>query len=324
MKRTLKIKIFLVSFVLLGLCFRHVHAEVLNRVVAVVNDDIITLYELNNKIKSMTGQTPNELRLKDEKAFMEARHKILELLIDEKLAQDKIRELGIQVSQKEVDEAIEKIKIDNRWTQEDLEARLKQEGISMAKYKEQMKEELERIQLVNLEVRSKIIIREETLNEYYQEHKEKFSENGQVQLGNIFLMRKDPGNDDETLELTKKGNEILKRILAGEDFGVLAKKYSEGPGARDGGNLGVFKLSELDPQLRKLISALPEGGVSNLIIRPNGIQIIKVIKKQGGKEKSFEEMKDAIYTILYKEEINKRYDSWMKDLRESAYTKITF
>jgi len=252
------------------------------------------------------------------------RRKILELLIDEKIAQGKIRELGIEVSQKEVDDAIERIKKENRWTQEDLEAKLKQEGISMAQYKEDMKKELERIQLINLEVRSKIIIREETLNEYYQEHKEKFSENEQVQLASIFLIRKNPGDEDETLELNQKGNEILKRILAGEDFKVLAKKYSQGPGADDGGNLGVFKLSEVDPQLKKIISALPEGGVSDLIIRQNGIQIIKVIKKQGGKEKSFEEMKDAIYTILYKEEINKRYDSWIKDLRESAYTKITF
>ena len=64
--------------------------------------------------------------------------------------------------------------------------------------------------------------------------------------------------------------------------------------------------------------------MSELIRRPNGIQIIKVIKKQGGEVKSFEEVKDAIYTILYKEEINKRYMSWIKDLRESAYTKIIF
>ena len=324
MSDTRKMKIFILSVAMLVLCCQHVQAEVFNRVVAIVDDDIITLYELNKKIKDLTGLTPNDLRLRDEKTFIATRRKILERLIDDKITQAKVLELGIEVNQKQVDESIERIKRENRWTQEDLTAKLKQEGLSLEGYREQMKRELERIQLINMEVRSKIVIREETLKAYYQENKEQFTGDEKVGLASIFLIRKNSEDEEETRELKQKGKEILKRLRAGEDFGALARKYSQGPGSDEGGNLGSFALSQLDPQLRKIIAALPEGGFSDLIFRPNGVQIIKVINKQGGKGKSFEEMKDAIYSILYREEINKRYASWIKELRESAYTKIVF
>ena len=324
MINTRKIKIFILSVTMLVLCCRPVQAEIFNRVVAIVDDDIITLYELNKKIKDLTGLTPNELRLRDEKAFIATRRKILERLIDDKITQTKVLELGIEVDQKQVDESIERIKRENRWTQEDLMAKLKQEGLSMEEYREEMKKELERIQLINMEVRSKIVIREETLKAYYQENKEQFTGDEKVGLSSIFLIRKNSEDEQETRELKQKGKEILKRLRAGEDFGALARQYSQGPGRDEGGNLGSFALSQVEPQLRKIIAALPEGGFSDLIFRPNGVQIIKVTNKEGGQEKSFEEMKDAIYSILYRKEINKRYDSWIKDLRESAYTKITF
>jgi peptidyl-prolyl cis-trans isomerase SurA len=279
---------------------------------------------LNKKIKDLTGLTPNELRLRDEKAFIATRRQILERLIDDKITQAKVLELGIEVDQKQVDESIERIKRENRWTQEDLMAKLEQEGLSLEKYREEMKIELERIQLINMEVRSKIVIREETLRAYYEENKEQFIGEEKAGLASIFLIRKNSDDGEETRELRQKGNEILKRLRAGEDFGTLARIYSQGPGSEDGGNLGIFELSQLDPQLRKVIAALPEGGFSDLVFRPNGVQIIKVTTKEGGQGKSFEEMKDAIYRILYREEINKRYATWIKELRESAYTKIVF
>ena len=99
-----------------------VAAEVCNRVVAVVNNDVITLYELNNRMKEMTGVPAEELKLKSEAMYLDARGKILELLIDEKIAQAKIKELRIQVSDKQVDSYIEKVKRDNQLTQEDLVA----------------------------------------------------------------------------------------------------------------------------------------------------------------------------------------------------------
>lgn len=316
--------ILLLAFLMMVLSHLYASAETVNRVVAIVNDDVITLYELNKRIKEVTGLNPEELRARDENRYLGARRMILEHLIDEKIAQGKITELGIKVFPKEIDAAIERIKNDNQWTHEDLLAILEREGITYEKYRNNIKEDLERIKLINREVKSKIIIREEQIKQYYEDHKEVFSMDEEVHLASIFLMRKNPESQIEADELYRKGENILARLRQGEDFGKLAREFSEGPGANEGGDLGKFKTSQLESELREIIRDLPEGGFSDLVVRPNGIQIIKIIKKQGGKIKSFEEARNAIYAILYKEEVNKRYLSWIKELREKSYTKIIF
>lgn len=315
-----KLIIFLAFMVLPG--FHMAYGETLNRVVAIVNDDIVTLYELNKKIKELTGFTPIELKSQNEEQYFDTRSKILELLINDKITDGKIKEMGIEVDQEEIDSAIEKIKNDNKWTQEDLLAILKNDGMSLEKYKKNMKTELERVKLINYEVRSRIIIRDEMMTKYYEENKQRFNGEMKVHLASIFLLRKNPGDEAETRAIEKKGDEILTKLKEGEDFKELARKYSQGPGAEDGGYLGVFKLNELNPGLKKVLEVIPEGGFSDLIIMPTGIQIIKVVKKEGGKLKPFENVRDAIYGILYQEEIDKRYKAWIKELREESYTKI--
>jgi peptidyl-prolyl cis-trans isomerase SurA len=299
-------------------------AEVCNRLVAVVNNDVITLYELNNRMKEMTGVPVEELMQKNEAMYREARQKILELLIDEKIAQAKIKELRIQVSDKQVDNFLEKMKRDNQLTQEDLVAGLEKEGLSYEKYRERIRRDIERSQLIEYEVRSKIIIRDEAIQKYYEEHKGTFGVAEKVHLAGIFLMRKNVKSEEEMRELYRKAQDISAKLKAGADFGQMAGTYSEGPGAKQGGDLGQFTVEHLEAGLKSVVEALPEGGVSDPLVRPNGIQIIKVVKKQTGKIRSLEEMKEAIFEILYREEVNRRYQIWIKELRDSAYTRVIY
>jgi peptidyl-prolyl cis-trans isomerase SurA len=299
-------------------------AEVCNRVVAVVNNDVITLYELNNRIKEMTGEAPEELMQKNEAMFRDAQQKILEMLIDEKIAKAKIKELGIKVSEKQVDSYLEKLKRDNQWTQEDLVAMLQKEGLSYERYRERVKNDIERAQLIEYEVRSKIIIRDEAIQKYYEEHKGTFGVAEKVQLAGIFLMRKNLKSEEEMRELYKKAQDLSAKLKSGADFGQIAATYSEGPGAKQEGDLGQFTVDHLEAGLKSVVEALPEGGISDPLVRPNGIQIIKVVKKQTGKIRSLEEMKEAIYGVLYQEEVNRRYQNWIKELRDGAYTRVMF
>jgi len=315
---------FIFAIIILFFCLHHLYAETLNRVVAIVNDEVITLHELNKKIKEMTGRAPEDLRLENEDKYLQTRQLILNLLVDDKIAQGKISELGIKVTPKHIDATIEKIKNDNQWTHEDLLVNLDRQGLTYEKYRDNIKKELERIRLINIEVKSKILIREEQIRQYYQEHKETFGTKEEIHLAGIFLIRKNPEDEGELRELHKKGEDILARLKKGEDFGILAVEFSQGPGVNEGGDLGKFKTSQLDPELGKVVENLPEGSVSDLIIRPNGVQIIKLLKKQEGKIKPFEDVRNAIFAILYKEEVNNRYMSWIQELREKSYTKIIF
>ena len=118
--------------------------------------------------------------------------------------------------------------------------------------------------------------------------------------------------------------DILMRLRKGDNFGLLARMFSQGPGADEGGDLGEFKLDQLNPALKKIIEDIPEGKYSDLIVMQNGIQIVKVVKNQKPGVRSFEEVKDVIYTSLYGQEINRRYISWISELRKKSYTKIIF
>jgi peptidyl-prolyl cis-trans isomerase SurA len=299
-------------------------AEICNRVVAFVNDDVVTLHELNKKIKEITGQTPLDLKLQDEGNYVETRRQVLDLLIDTKISEDKIREMGITITEKMIDETIEKIKGDNHWTQEDLTYFLDRSGLNYDQYRVKVKKDLERFQLINFEVKSKIIIREEMINQYYEKHRDDFSSHGSVHLAGIFLARKNPKDEQELSELSERAEAILAELKEGKNFGELVEKYSDGPGADEGGDLGVFKSSQLEPELGRIMKTIPEGGFSDPIIRPQGIQIIKLIRREEGKVKTLEQVRDAVYGILYQDEVNKRYLTWIKELRESSYTKIVF
>lgn len=298
--------------------------EIANRVVAIVNSDIITLYELNVKMRELTGLAPDDLRRRDEKGYIETRRRVLDLLIDEKITREKIQQLGIKVTSKEIDAAIEEVKKSNNLTHEDLIAGLKKRGLTYEAYRENLKSEIERMRLVGYEVKSKIIIREEMVAQYYDRHIADFTKEERVRLAVIFLAKEKRGSGDEADALAAKTKEVLNRIQRGEDFAELAKQFSDGPGAQEGGDLGFFKVAELDPQLRDLISGLKEGEAQGPIERPNGVQFVKVVIRESGGARPLEEAKDAIYDILYREEVNNRYASWIKELREKAYTKVIF
>jgi peptidyl-prolyl cis-trans isomerase SurA len=301
-----------------------VSAEISNRVVAIVNSELVTLHELNTKIKELTGLGPDELRNQDEKRYLEARRNILDLLIDEKIAREKIRELGISMTPNEVDDAIEGMKRDKQLTHEDLMASLKRGGISYASYRENIKDDLERMQLINFEVKSRIIITDERIGQYYSEHEEEFSSEEKVHLAAILLKQHNPSDQDNAGSLNRQAEEIISRLENGEDFGKLAEEFSEGPGAEEGGDFGFFKTSQLDPELLKIVRELSVGDFSEPLIRPAGIQIVKLVERQERKLRPLDEVRDAIHGILYREEINKRYSSWIKGLREKAYVKIIF
>lgn len=317
--------VFWTVFLLISVAaYRPVLGEIFNRVVAVVNDDVITLFELNRKIEELTGRDSKELRKMDEAAFMETRQKVLDYLIDERIAGEKIKELSIKVGDQDIDQAIEQIKKNNQWTQEDLLEKLERQGITYNNFREKIKKDLCRMQLLNLEIRSKIIIREEEIQRYYEEHREEFSVDGDFRIAAIFLSVPQGSGDSEKQRIMDFAQDLYKKIQGGADFAELARQYSQGPGAAEGGDLGYFKKKDMDRNLSEIIEKLPEGGVSQPIVLPSGVQIIKMIEKRTGKEKGLEETRDAIFNILYQQEVNKKYEAWIKEQRENTYTKIIY
>jgi peptidyl-prolyl cis-trans isomerase SurA len=299
-------------------------AEVTNRIVAKVNSDIITLHDLNASIKKLTGLSAKELQRQDEKKFYQIRRAVLDKLINQKIAEQQIIKLGIKVTAKDVEEAIEKVKRENNFTQEGLINSLKQEGLSLKEYKDEIEKEIERFQLVNYEVKSKIVITEEELKKYYQTHTKEYTEVPKVRLERIFLQVKSADDKKEIARVKSVGVEILQRLKQGHDFSKVAKIYSQGPAGPEGGNLGWIEVSQLEPILKEKITKLSVGEYTDLDFSPSGFQIIKLAEEKKGGLKPFEKIRDAIYSQLFKEKVEKRYAAWLNKLRKESFIKITF
>jgi len=299
-------------------------AEVTNRIVAKVNSDIITLHDLNTSIKKLTGSSAKELQRKNEKKFYQIRRAILDTLINQKIAEQQIIKLGIKVTAKDVDEAIEKVKRENNFTQESLINSLKQEGISLKEYKDEIEKEIEHFRLINYEVKSKIVITEEELKKHYQTHSKEYIEVPTVRLERIFLKVKSVNDKKEIARVKSVGVEILQRLKQGHDFSKVAKIYSQGPAGPEGGNLGWIEVSQLEPVLREKISKISVGEYTDLDFSPSGFQIIKLAEEKKGGLKPFEKIRDAIYSKLFKENVEKRYAAWLNKLRKESFIKITF
>ncbi len=299
-------------------------AEITNRIVAIVNVDIITLHELNTSMKRLTGLSVKGLQQKDETNFYGVRRSVLGSLINEKIAKQEITRLGIKVAKKEVEKAIEKVKRENNLTQEQLLYSLKMEGITLKEYKERIRGEIERFRLVNHEVKSKIVITEENVREYYEKHTKKYTEADKVRLARLFLEIRNPDDKEEIAQIKDLGQEILGRLKEGRDFFEMARIYSQGPAAPEGGHLGWIELSHLEPELRKRIAKLSPGEYTDLHSASSGFQIIKLIQEKKTGVKGLEEVRDAIYSKLFKEKVEKRYATWLNKLREQSFIKVIF
>ena len=298
-------------------------AEVVDRIIAYVNDDIITLSELNERTNALVAaRQQNPFLREQELSLEEMRHSMLNRLIDERLASQEISRLKISVSEEEVDGAIARIMQENHLTQETLEAELRKEERTITDLRQQIKESLEQRKLVSREVQNKTVITDEIVEAYYQSNMMDFQGKERWRLLDIYLPFNPDDSQEERARLRDLAQQILERVRAGVDFGLLAKKYSQGPGAEAGGDLGYFAPGELEPVLEAAVENLKAGEVSPDIETTRGIHIIKVTEVDRTPPKALDEVRESIRNLLYKREVEFRYREWLSNLRERSYVKI--
>jgi len=301
-----------------------ISAEVVDRIVAVVNDDIIRLVELNKAASSFEDQ----IRLKryfpdkENEEIYNIRLEVLNNLIDEKLADQEIRNAGIFVDEREIDNAIEQVKAMNYYSDEDLRQALTASGVGMEEYRDEIKRQILRNKLVNIKIKSKIIITETDIQTYYDNHPEKYASRKMYQLSNI-LMSYPASTDSESKQVVYNQIEgIYSQLGEGAVFQEIAQKYSEGMNASDGGSLGLFSLDELTESIAEAIRDLTSGEFSSITETDQGYQIFLVEKIEETGGRALTEVTDEISQLLYEESVNEKFQSWVKRLREDAHIKI--
>jgi peptidyl-prolyl cis-trans isomerase SurA len=299
-------------------------AEIVDRIVAVVNDDIITLFELNRSMKPYEDKIyalgyPEE---KERKMLFKVREGVLSQLIDKKIEDQQIKRSKINISEEQIDQTIERIKGQNFFTDEDLRHALAKDGWTMEAYRENIKEEILRTRLVNLEVKSKIVITEEDIAAYYEKHLDTYGGKQKYHLRNILITIPTFADESKKLEIRGKLDEILNELNSGESFETMARNYSESSTAPEGGDLGLFELDSLSPQLQKTIKGMKPGEVTPVLETDQGYQIFflqEILKTPG---KSLKDVSPEIQRILYEENADKKYQEWIEGLRKQSTIKI--
>jgi len=302
---------------------RNTFAETIDRVVAIVNNDIITLTELIDAENLFLTDTTSVISFDASKTNPDwVRREILDRLIDNKLIAQEVRKRRIIVPKRDIDATIANILRENSISKEELIERLKTEGLSFKNYYEQIKQEMEKRRLVNYEIKGKITLNEDELIEYYTENKDSFKEVKEVRVQHILLNFPKTSDKTKIKEVYESASVIMIRINNGEDFGKLAKIYSQGTSANLGGDMGWFKRGEITRFLEKVVFNLNVGDVSEIIKSRLGFHIIKLMDRKEGRVKPFEEVRDEIKKTLYEKKVDKGYKKWLKDLRKMSFIKI--
>ena len=311
-------------YVLFPLVAKAESVEVVDRIVAVVNDDIITLLELNRSFKPyaervrVLGYSTD----KERKMLFKVREDMLNQLINQKIKDQEIKRFNIKISEKDIDQTIERIKEANFYTDEDLRAALAKDGLSLEEYRERIKEQILRTRLVNIKVKSKIVITKEDIKSYYENHQDKYSGKKKYHLYNIIM--KDPlfADEKEKLKIKARMDSILKELNEGKSFETMADNYSKSFLGAEGGDLGLFGLDELSPQLRNIIKEMKAGEFTSVLDTDHGFQIFLVKEIVQNSGKPLEDVSPEIEEILFNEIVEKKYQSWLEDLRKQSVIKI--
>jgi parvulin-like peptidyl-prolyl isomerase len=290
-------------------------AEIIERVVAKVNGQIITLSEFQQR--QIAAAQAARVNPDNVGPFLRQNNaRILQDAIDEILILQKAEDSGIQAPSQWVDESIDGIRKENNLTtDEQFQEALAREGLTLAELRKNIERGVIRRILMEREIRPKIEATEsETRAEYERLKPTEFTKPPTVSLQEILVSEKAGG-----IELARQ---IVEKAKAGEDFVALAKTYSSAPSRAHGGDVGQLAQGEMNPDLEKVAFALPVGGISDPLPVEGGYRVIKVTAKTSGSVTPFEAAKDKVRDELMNARFEKAYDAYVEELRKNASVEL--
>lgn len=299
-------------------------AELIDRVVAVVNGEPITLSEVQElgyeALKLLRDRTP-----RDEQSIGAQERKVLDALITRKLQLQDAVTAGLTVPDSDVESAMGDIAARNKMTMEELTRALEKGGLTIESYKENLREQILLEKVVQLRVRSALKVRDEELRQYYEANAQSFVEGEEkVRLAQILLSVPAASPEGEVQAVRRRAEEILDSIRKGGDFAEMAKVNSQGQNADQGGEVGTFRRGEVLPELEEVVFGLQAGEVSEVVRSPLGFHILYVLERWEPRQLSLEEATDAVLQAILSKRFQERMDEWTQQLKEGAAVEILY
>lgn len=294
-------------------------AEVVDRIVAVVNDDIITLSELDSAAKISLGGLKGD-RLEDLLVGMDevdTVSRILDAMIEKTLMRQSAERVGIEVSDQEIDNAIEDVIADNNIDRDQLMSYLSDNDLTYKEYREQIKEDIREVKFTDRYFRSRVVLSEEALEELYHRNIDDFRGAQSYRLKLIILSPKEGevGVDERRIS-------ALKDALEGGDFDGVVAEFSDGPAKDRGGDIGYVKSGDVDSLIESAVLKLSAGEVSPLLEVGDNIYVVKLVDSKAGEVASFEEVSNILKQSLFKTLLKERYEEWLGNTRKFAHIEV--
>lgn len=296
---------------------------VVDRVVALVNNEPITHSDVLKEAEAETVEIIKELQGQDrEQAITSLQKRVLQDLVEKKLQLQEAVRLGIGTSDAEVNDAVTDMKKQMGLDDNGLRQMIAAQKMTQEEFRNQLREFLTIVKLVEQEVNAKIVVTQEDIQTYFNAHKDEFKVEEGTRVQQIFLSLSILNGSDAVAQVMAKTMDIQQRLKKGESFESLATKHSEDPSAEHGGDMGVFKKGQLMPALDKAVFQLKEGEVSEPIWSESGIHIVKVVKIEAGRNRPLEEVKGQIETRIRNEQMEKVFSKFIAELKSRAYIEI--
>lgn len=293
-------------------------AKVIEKVHAVVNGEIITLTQIQDyKRRLKSGGFLNDLIFTDPEVRQRASEDedyLLQLMIQERIMDYEIKRLGLQVTEQRVKKEITTMAQRQNMSVEQMQQAIADQGVDFADYKNFIKKSIERRQLVEKEISSKIKISEQDIaNQYLSEFGGKVAQIFEFDLAHILF-----DQDDE--EIAKK---VFKQIKSGKKFEELVKEHSQDEGSREeNGAFGSFKSGEMIASIEQAIADLDIGETTPVVKTPMGLHIFKVTDKKLIDDPQMQKQKERIYQQLMAREFKEQLDFWLSQKKKDAIIQI--
>lgn len=311
MKRVVYLFLFILFIV------QPVSAKTLTKVAAVVNDDIVTTYELDKAVAEALSKNPNRNQMTATR-LDELTKQTLETLIKEKLFDQQIKKLGIEVSDSELTGAIQDVAEKNGLSKEALAKALEAQGLTMDAYRDKIKKEILRYKLMSREVNYKVMVTTAEIRNYYDEHIKDYNSEPKIHIKRISFTI--PQGDEKDMAAFYKQVEVARDLLLnGEDFDKVLRGLGD---AATGGDMGSLVEADLAKPLQEVLVGLKPGDVTEPAELNGQVHMFQVISRTEVGDDPFEQAKPEIEAKLRREKTARRFEEWQKELRDNARIEI--
>ncbi len=295
-------------------------AEVSDKVIAIVNDDVITMSELLAEGGDNVKGDPATV-LANGMTVREARDIVLEQIIMRRLLDQAVKEYGLDVTPVEIDRVIaEQLKM-NGMTKQDLMQVLAKEGKTYEEYRSEVDYTIKKERLVSRRLASHIIVTDDEIAAYFKEHNAEYKDRKEYRVSEIIMPIPSDATESIVAEMRARADMVHNKLKSGASFEVMAKEYSASSDAEKGGDMGFIQPATLDPGFVALLNKMKIGQISDVIAMENGFVIFKLTDTRPVASVTVDDVKSEITAIIKQTKTVAFFDIWLNELRASAFVQ---